>query len=72
MNGIENIEHGPCHEVVMIGHEAVALDFYPELEGGITEHINVKCKAALLKEDAISPVAALRNVMGVIGDNDTR
>ncbi len=56
----------------MIVHEAVALDFYPELEGGITEHINVKCKAALLKEDAISSVAALRNVMGVIGDNDTR
>jgi len=44
MNGIENIEHGPCHEVDMIGigHEAVALDFCPGLEDGIAEQINVK------------------------------
>ena len=48
MNGIKNIEHGPCHEVVMIGHEAVALDFYPGLEGGNAEQINVKCIVSLL------------------------
>jgi len=72
MNGIDNIEHNPfSHEVDIIGHQAVALDFYPFLEGSIAEQINVKCIVALLKKDAISPVAVLSNVMGVGRENDS-
>jgi hypothetical protein len=52
-------------------YEISGLDFCPGLEGGIAEQINVKCIVAFLKEDAISPVPALRNVMGVARENDS-
>ena len=49
----------------MIGHEAVAPDPGSGLEGCFAEQVDVERVVSVLKEDAISPVSTLGNVVGV-------
>jgi hypothetical protein len=56
----------------MIGHEAVAPDLGLGLVGCFAKQIDIECIVSVFKKDTTSPVSTLGNMVGMIGDNDTR
>ena len=55
----------------MVGHEAVAPDIGLGLNGRLAEQVDIKPVVFVLKEDSISPVSTLGNVVRMTRNNDT-